>query len=217
MSINVGPPTETLLGTGPTSLWGPPAILCSLRSKRSCVGMGPLLLEAWEECPPEPGLALRYLWVWSSQSWRLESEWGSWAHCFQLAKARDNQLSRETFLGQKLGLGPGSECKDQDLESTWVRHSQRQCCWLLRPFGPGNDPRKGKGCVQEGGQDTDSDRAGAPSDHSEYATGSPWAPAQLCPSPSPWPWASSSASLGGEGWGVRVVSDPLVMPATGAG
>lgn len=41
---------------------------------------------------------------------------------------------------------------------------------LLMPFDPKNDPRDGKGCLQEGRLDTDSERAAAPTEQSKKAT-----------------------------------------------
>lgn len=40
------------------------------------------------------------------------------------------------------------------------------------PFDPGNDPREAKGCLQEEEQDTDSERAGTPSEHNKDTTDS---------------------------------------------
>lgn len=53
------------------------SLLYSLRRRRSCLGLGLLLLEAWEERPSEPGLALGFIRVCGSaaQAGRQESEW----------------------------------------------------------------------------------------------------------------------------------------------
>lgn len=51
------------------------------------------------------------------------------------------------------------------------------------PFDPGNDPREVKGCLQEEGQDADSERAGAPLEHNKDTTDSYLAARALGSSP----------------------------------
>ncbi|KAK2120038.1 hypothetical protein P7K49_001424 [Saguinus oedipus] len=59
---------------------------------------------------------------------------------------------------QKLGHGPGPESRDKVPESYQCATAKDPV--LLMAFDPGNGPRERKGCVQEGGQGTDSQSTG---------------------------------------------------------
>lgn len=96
--------------------------------------MGPLLLEAWEDCPLRAGLALRYLGLKLTE---LEAGVCTRApgHIASSHKARDNQLSRETFLGQNLGLALGQSAEIKTLKAPGYA-TQRQCCWIASALWP---------------------------------------------------------------------------------